>query len=373
MKVFISAGEASGDALGAHLIDAMARKEPELYCAGMGGPMMRARGFEAHRDANEVGVVGLIEILRHLPRLFRLVDALAARAIEMKPDVAVLIDVPDFNIRLAKRLRAAGIKVVFYVGPSVWAWRPGRAKRYARSIDRLLVLFPFELPVWQASGVDVVLVGHPLIDELPAPLAVEAEPRTVALLPGSRNGEIERHLDTMLEVAARLRASGVADRFVLPVAPSLDASQLAARVDRSAAKDSVELVLSADGAARRASIARARLALVASGTATLETALVGRPQVIVYRVSWLTWHLIRPFVRVAFLGIVNLIAGREIAPELLQADFRAAKLEAAARRLLMDEAAYREALAGLDLVRAGLGHGGAAERAAAAVLEVAAR
>jgi lipid-A-disaccharide synthase len=371
VRIFVSAGEASGDALGAHLLDALSARVPELSAFGLGGPMMTARGFDARHDAGEVGVVGLVEILRHLPRLFRLVDALAALAIAERPDVAVLIDVPDFNIRLAERLHAAGIPVVFYVGPSVWAWRPGRARRYARHIDRLLVLFPFELPIWQRAGVDVVCVGHPLIDELPAPRPTPPEAaRTVTLMPGSRRGELERHLGTLLEAAALLVARGQADRFVLPVAPTLDAEVVRAEVERSPAAGRVELVLSpaGDPTARRRAIESSAVAMVASGTATLEVALLGRPQVVVYRVSWLTWCLIRPLVRVAFLGLVNLIAGREVAPELLQGRFRASQVADAVGRLLADAEARAIAVRATEEIRGRLGDAGAAARAAEAVI-----
>lgn len=366
MKLFISAGEASGDALGARLLEALLAKEPDLETFGMGGALMTDLGFRAIRDAGEVGVVGLVEVIRHLPRLFRLKDALADAAIAEGPDLAVLIDVPDFNIRLAKRLKQAGIPVVFYVGPSVWAWRPGRAARYARWIDKLLVLFPFERPIWQAAGVDVECVGHPLLDEIPA-FAPSPDPpsRTIALLPGSRRSEVRRHLDTMLAAAARLKAESVADRFVIPVAPSLDAAAIAEAVERSDAKGAVQLVTGGAGP-RRQAIAAADLALVASGTATLETALIGRPQVVCYRVSWLSWLIGRPFVKVRFLGLVNLIAGSEVAPELLQGNFTAPRLVAAAREVLEGPAQQ----AGNAEVRAALGAGRAAERAAAAVLEV---
>lgn len=377
MKLFISAGEASGDALGAHLLRALREREPGLEAFGMGGPLMAASGFRKLRDANEIGVVGLVEVLRHLPRLFRLVSELAEAAIAERPDAAVLVDVPDFNIRLARKLTEAGIPVIFYVGPSVWAWRPGRVRRYAPWMKRLLVLFPFEVPIWQRAGVDVVCVGHPLLDELPAPIADARQlaldgARTVALLPGSRRSEIRRHLATLLEAAALLAERKIAQRFVLPVAPTLDAAKIAEEVERSPARELVTLVAAPDGdpRPRREAIARSELALVASGTATLETALVGRPQVIFYRVSWLSWILGKPFVRVSFMGLVNLIAGREIAPELLQGRFDARRLADAAARLLADAAARRDAIEGIAAVRDVLGEPGAAARAADAVLEV---
>lgn len=370
MRIFISAGESSGDALGAALLEALERRVPALDAFGMGGARMVAGGFRAIRAASEVGVVGLVEVLRHLPRLVRLCRSLAAAAIAGRPDVAVLIDVPDFNLRLARHLKRAGIPVVFYVGPSVWAWRAHRTRVFAPWVDRMLVLFPFEVRPWADAGVDVVCVGHPLADELPRPLPEPASTtRQVALLPGSRRGEIERHLGPMLEAAALLRARKLADRFVLPVAPDLDPALLRAQLARSPVGDAVALVTqdAGDPGPRRQALADSTLALVASGTATLETALAGRPQVIVYRVSWLTYAIARLLAKVRFLGLPNLIAGREVAPELLQQKFTPGHLADAAARLLGDVAARRQVLAAYEEIRRNLGAQGAAERAAEAV------
>jgi lipid-A-disaccharide synthase len=204
------------------LLDGLREANPEVETLGMGGPRMKAAGFHALRDSGELNVMGLVEVLRHLPRLLALKDALADAAIEAQPDVAVLIDAPDFHIRLAKRLKAAGIPVVFYVGPSVWAGRPRRVKHYQPWIDRLLVLFPFEEPIWKAADVDVQCVGHPLVDEVPEAASTELqESKTVALLPGSRLPEIRRHLGITLEAGKRLVDEDVVERFVLPVAPTL--------------------------------------------------------------------------------------------------------------------------------------------------------
>jgi lipid-A-disaccharide synthase len=374
VKVFISAGEASGDALGASLQEALQTLAPGVETYGLGGPRMVAGGFRALRDARELSVMGLFEVLRHLPRLFRLRDALAAAALADRPDVAVLVDAPDFNIRLAEKLHAAGIPVLFYVGPSVWAWRPGRVKRYRPHIDKLLVLFPFEVPIWQAAGVDVECVGHPLVEEVPEPApAALVEAKTVALLPGSRRGEIRRHLALMLEAARRLVAEAGVERFVLPVAPTLDAAWLAEYVQQAGLTDRVELVEDPAGPGRRAAIARAAAALVVSGTATLETALVGRPQVIFYRVHWLTYAIGRRLMRVRHFGLPNIILGREVATELLQGELTPERLAAEAKRLLVEPAARAAALEACRSVRAALPPAGAGLRAARAVLALAGR
>jgi lipid-A-disaccharide synthase len=370
LKIFVSAGEASGDALGASLIRALKTKREGLSFFGMGGRDMVAEGFIQHRDASEVGVVGLVEVIRHLPRLFRLKAELASIAIEAKPDVAVLIDVPDFNVRLAKVLRRAGIPVVFYVGPSVWAWRRGRARSFARVIDRLLVLFPFETAVWNEVGVDTVCVGHPLVDQvrpIEDPDRGGSHPKTIALLPGSRRSELDRLLPVMLDAAAEL-ASDV-DDFVLPAAPTVDVESLRTRIDAHPIGARVRIVLgSADE--RRHAIAGARLAIVASGTATLETALLGLPQIIVYRVNPLTFWIAKMMTKLRHLGLPNIIAGREIAPELLQGKLTVESLVAQARVLLAEGDARARAIAATRELRTRLGDGGAAERAAEAVLSL---
>ncbi|MBI2377514.1 MAG: lipid-A-disaccharide synthase [Deltaproteobacteria bacterium] len=368
MRVFLSAGEASGDALGAALLGAFADKGISVQGFGMGGPLLRAAGLEVWRDAHEVAVFGLVEVLGHLPRLFRLVGELATRAIAQRPDVAILIDVPDFHVRLAKRLTAAGIPVVTYVGPSVWAWRSGRARRYAPHLRRLLVLFPFELPVWQAAGVDVVCVGHPLADEIQEALPwALSEPKTVTLLPGSRRSEIARVLEPMLGAARQLRSSGDANRFLLPVAPGLDRSLVEDPVARSGLP--IELVDGTSVAARRDAVGRASAAMLASGTISLEVALLGRPQVLTYRVHPLTWRIARPMIKLEHVGLANLVAGTGIAPELLQNELTAERLAEETRRVLRPEG-REQALLGIARVRERLGPPGAAGRAADAVLEV---
>ena len=370
LRIFVSAGEASGDALGASLMRALKARRDGLSFYGMGGREMVAEGLTKHRDASEVAVVGLVEVIRHLPRLFRLKAELASIAIEGKPDVAVLIDVPDFNVRLAGVLRRAGIPVVFYVGPSVWAWRRGRVNAFKRVIDRLLVLFPFETPVWTEAGVDAICVGHPLVDQVrPIDHSDQgaSKSKTIALLPGSRKSELDRLLAVMLDAAQRLAEEGAADSFVLPVAPTLDASQLADRIVSHPIGPRVQLI-TGDAEARRAAIADVRLAIVASGTASLETALMGLPQIIVYRVNALTFWLAKMMTKLRHLGLPNIIAGREVAPELLQGRLTAENLAAQAKVLLADGAERQRALEGAREIRAKLGDQGAAERAAEAVL-----
>lgn len=364
MKLFVSAGEASGDSLGAALLTALSRSV-SVEATGMGGELMVKTGcFQPVADAHQVGVVGFSEVLKHLPRLFRLVDELAERAAASKPDIAVLIDLPDFHLRLARKLKAHGIPVVFYVAPSVWAWRPWRATAFAEVADEMLVLFPFEVPAWQAAGVLVEQVGHPLLDLIPRPApAAEAQAKTLALMPGSRRSELERHWPVMRAVAERLIGEGRVQRVIIPAAPGVDAAQFV-----SPESGSTFEVITGELDARMKAVARAQLVIVASGTATLEVGLIGRPQIVVYRVAPLSYAIGRSLARVAHLGLVNLLAEREVAPELLQADFEPERLYRAACARLDAPDALEQAVRLSDELRLRLGAGGAAERAAAAVL-----
>lgn len=364
MRLFVSAGEASGDALGAALLRALAA-HARLEAVGMGGEAMRATGsFRAVADAHAVGVVGVAEVVKHLPRLLGLVDQLAEAAVAFRPDVAVLIDLPDFHLRLARKLHRRGIKVVFYVAPSVWAWRPWRARAFAEVASKMLVLFPFEVPAWEAAQVEVEQVGHPLIDLIPRPASVsEVAPKTLGLMPGSRRSELDRHWPIMEAAVNRLLAEARVDHVVVPIAPGVDR----ARFQGVRSAWPVELV-EGELAARCAALARARLVVVASGTATLEVALLGRPQIVVYRVSPVSYAIGRRLARVPHLGLVNLLAQRPVAPELIQDDLTEARLYAEIVRQLEDEAALSEAARISDELRLRLGHTHAAERAAQAVL-----
>lgn len=364
MKLFVSAGEASGDALGAGLLAALARRT-SVEAIGMGGEAMKKTGvFAPVAGAHEVGVVGFTEVVRHLPRLFRLVDELADRAADWRPDLAVLIDLPDFHLRLARKLRAHGVPVIFYVAPSVWAWRPWRARAFAEVAAEMLVLFPFEVPAWTAAGVAVRQVGHPLIDLIsrPTPVSV-AEPKSLVLMPGSRRSEIERHWPVLRLVAERLIEEGRIDRVIVPVAPGVEPSQFTS----GPAGGRFEIV-AGELESRLEAVARARLVIVASGTATLEVGLVGRPQVVVYRVAPLSYAIGRRLARVSHLGLVNLLADREVAPELIQDNFNPERLHAVVSSQLDDPEGVERAVRLSDELRLRLGAGGASERAAAAVL-----
>ncbi len=367
MKLLISAGEASGEMYGAQLIEALRRREPSMEFMGVGGERMRAAGCNTVVDARDVAVVGLGEVVSHLPRIWREFRLLLRAVDKQRPDAAVLIDFPDWNFRLARELHRRNIPVVYYVSPQLWAWRPGRIDLVKRYVRKMLVIFPFEVDWYRERGVDAEFVGHPLVGAS-RPQTSQAAGATsdgtavIALLPGSRRKEVAMNLPAM---AAAARLLGSAYRFVLPVPGTLDAQWVA----RVIGAHQLENVAITDDAA--AALREARAAIVASGTATLQAAVAGTPFVMVYRVSPLTWWLGRRLVNVPHFAMVNLIAGREEVPELVQRDFTAEKIVAALREIIPNGPARERMIASFAEVRDKLSAGSerpAAERAADAVL-----
>lgn len=370
MKLLISAGEASGEAYGAQLIDALRRILPDAEFFGVGGEHMRAAGCRTIVDAHEIAVVGLAEVVTHLPKIYREFRKLVRTADQQHPDAAMLIDFPDFNFRLARQLHARGIPVFYYISPQLWAWRPGRVELVRKYVRKMLVIFPFEEQFYRKRGIEVEYVGHPLAD-LPAPAVtreefarqhgLDAARPWIALLPGSRRKEVMLNLPAMLG-AAQLLGSGY--EFVLPVASTLERAWMQQQLRRS------QLAVTLTGDAR-ATLLHARAAIVASGTATVQASLMNTPFVTVYRVSALTWVLGRRLVSVPHFAMANLIAGREVVPELVQADFTAERVAETMRDLIADGPVRQQMLEGLAEVRAKLrpaaGGSSAAGRAAAIV------
>ncbi|MFP5373827.1 MAG: lipid-A-disaccharide synthase [Gammaproteobacteria bacterium] len=339
-RIALVAGEASGDQLGAGLVVALRERFPDAEFAGVGGEAMRAAGFEAWHDSGALAVMGLAEVLRHLPRLLRLRAGLARRLLAWRPDVFVGIDAPDFNLGLERRLRRAGIPTVHYVGPSVWAWRQGRAARIGRSADRVLCLFPMEPEIYARHGVDARFVGHPLADAMPlepdraaARVGIGLAPGVplLALLPGSRGGEIERLAPDFLAAAARVREAMPALRIVAPMAGPAARARferiLAAHPDAGALAPVLRIL---DGRAREAMVA-ADVVLLASGTATLEAMLAKRPMVVGYRVAPLTHALVRGLgmLKVDRYALPNVLAREDLVPELMQHECTPRNLAAA--------------------------------------------
>ena len=369
-RILISSGEASGELYGAELLEALRRRVPRLQAFGVGGDKMRAAGCELVVHARDVTVVGLAEVVSHLPGIWRRFRALLREVDRRRPTAAVLIDFPDWNLRLAAELHRRGVPVVYYVGPQVWAWRESRIEQIRRTVSKLLVIFPFETEWYRQRGVEAEYVGHPLADAtFPAAQPLRSPQTPIALLPGSRRKEIAQNLPTLLQVA---RGLGKEYQFFLPVASTIPSKWVVDRIHKLLGGDpGVNLKLESDA---RLALATARAAVVASGTATVEAALIGTPFVMVYRVSPLSWALGRRLVRVPHFAMPNLIAGRRVVPELVQSDFTADRVLTEIRKILPDGAARSEMLAGLAEVKERLGGPqdgrSAAERAADAVLGV---
>ena len=355
MRILISAGEASGEMYGAQLIEALRRaslpRKSELEFFGVGGERMRAAGCDTVVDTKDLAVVGITEILSHLPKILGCYKHLIREADRRKPDLAVVIDSPAFNWRVARQMKKRGIPTVYYVAPQFWAWRQGRVRLLRDYIDKALVIFPFEEKFYRDRGVDATFVGHPLA-ELAYPsvtradyakqLQLDPDKPWITLMPGSRVKEVRMNLPTILEAAGLL---GTAYEFLLPVAPTLDRSFLQGLMGET----KLHLVPDALPA-----LFHSRAGIVASGTATVEAAMMNLPFVMVYRVSPLTYLLGKPRVKVPRFAMVNLIAEEEVVPELVQQDFNAQNVVGRVREILDDGPARMRMLDGLARVKARL-------------------
>jgi lipid-A-disaccharide synthase len=349
VRILISAGEASGELYGALLIKALRNRDPSLEFFGVGGDRMRAAGCDTVVDAKDLAVVGISEILSHLPKIYRRFHRLIAEADKCRPDLAIVIDSPAFNWRVARQMHKRGIPVVYYVCPQFWAWRQGRVRLLRKYITKALVIFPFEEQFYRDRGVDATFVGHPLADQaLPAmdrgDYAVQhkldpAKP-WITLMPGSRVKEVSMNLPVMLESAAKL---GWGYEFLLPQAPTLDRSFLESLIGNL---PSIRLVPEALPA-----LFHSRAGIIASGTATVEAAIMGTPFVMVYRVSRLTYLLGRPRIKVSHFAMVNLIAGEQVVPELVQQDFTVEKVVATINEILPYGPARDKMIEGLASVK----------------------
>ena len=374
--IAVVAGEASGDNLGAALITALRARSPDARIIGVAGPRMRAAGCEALADAEELAVMGLTEVLRHLPRLLKLRRGLITRFTAARPDVFVGIDAPEFNLGLAARLKAQGIRTVQYVSPQVWAWRQGRVRGIGEACDRILCLLPFEPPFYERHGIAARFVGHPLADQFPmepdrgaarAGLGLPAGETVVAVLPGSRMGEVSRLAAPFAGAAAWLAARRPGLRFVAPMVNAAVRARFEAAWAQAAPGVPVQIV---DGRSRDV-LAAADVVLVASGTATLETLLSKRPMVVAYRLGAVTAFLLQRLglVKVRHFSQPNLLAGREVVPEFFQDAATPEALGAAVLDWLESPERVAPLQATFADVHAQLRRGGA-DLAAEAVLEL---
>jgi len=347
VTIGIVAGEASGDALAAALIQAVRRLRPGVRFAGIAGPKMEAAGCEVWASTEELAVRGFVEVLSHLPRLIRLRRRIARRLLQQRIPLFVGVDSPDFNLGLARWLKRKGLRTVQFVSPSVWAWRRERLQSIGRAVDRMLALFPFEPPLYDAAGIAVTYVGHPLAEQAAGPSTRKSARETLrqspttplfALLPGSRLSEIEMHARLVLDTAARIHEGRPDSRFIVPLVSRTTRDAFVEEQHRSG-HDALPLTVlyGHAGDALRA----ADVALVASGTATLQAALARCPHVIFYRVSALTARIVRRRLLVPWVGLPNVLAGRFVVPELLQDDATPGNLAQAAQNLFDDTVTRR--------------------------------
>ncbi len=343
MQLAMVAGEASGDLLASLLLEGLQHRWPDLRAAGIGGPRMAAQGFDAWWPHDKLAVRGYVEVLRHYRAISAIREALAERLLRERPAAFIGVDAPDFNLDLERRLKAAGIKTIHFICPSIWAWRSGRAKKMAASADHVLCLFPFEPELLHAHGVAATFVGHPLADAIPmqapraasrAALGLSDADTVVAVLPGSRRSEIEAIAPHFLQAVALLQRQRPALKFMLPVAPGLR-TLLEPLVAQYAAGTSLQLI---DGRSHTV-LAACDLTLIASGTATLEAALFKRPMVIGYRMHALSWQIMKRMRLQPWVGLPNILCREFVVPELLQEDCRAERLAAAVLTWLDDPAA----------------------------------
>lgn len=365
-EIMLVVGEASGDIHGANLIKALRTRDPTLKAYGVAGEQLGQTDFEALFSVSKLTGMGFVELAGNLGNVWRAYRLLRRTLRQRKPNLLILVDFPEFNLRLAKLAKALHIPVLYYVSPQIWAWRRGRVRQIARWVDQMAVVFPFEVSFYESHGVKVVFVGHPLLDAVHVKedretvlsrLGLDPAKPTIALLPGSRHREVFYHLPVMLEASARL-SSEREIQFLVVRADTVDAGELRSMVTR------VNLKMPVIDQARYDAVNASDLVWTASGTATLETALLRKPMIIVYRLSWLTYCLARLLVRVDHIGMVNLIAGERLAPELVQADLTAQRLIEESRTLLDNQPARSQIIEKLSELREKLGPSGAADRVA---------
>ena len=366
MKLTVVAGEASGDLHASEVIRELRKLDRSLEVSGIGGDLLAREGVKLVHHAGEMGIVGFFNVMKHLPMFRRIFRDLVQHIEQERPDAVLLVDYPGFNLRVAKRCRELGVKVAYYISPQLWAWRQGRVRQIAATVDRMLVVFPFEEEFYRRHNVPVRYVGHPLIEQLNG---VKRPPRRetlrVALLPGSRRGEVNSLLPAMLDAVTILRREREVDAYIIQ-APTIERDELESMVK---AKGIDVPILPHD---RGEGVAAADISLSASGTATLESAVLGTPVVVMYRLSRLNYWLGKMVVRLPYFSLVNIVAGKQIVPELIQSEVNGERIATEVRRMI-EPAAYEQLTSELAAVRTALGGPGASSRAAAEIHEMVTR
>ncbi|MCX5875077.1 MAG: lipid-A-disaccharide synthase [Deltaproteobacteria bacterium] len=375
LQIMLVAGEASGDMHGAKLVAAMREQDPALTVCGIGGPALAAQGMEILYDSSQLAVVGIVEVISHFRFIREAMHALEKRLREQPPRLLILIDYPDFNLILAKKAKRLGIPVFYYISPQVWAWRSGRVKTIKKLVDRMAVILPFEKDFYQKRGMEVEYVGHPLMDTVHATrprteflqsLGIAPDSQVIGILPGSRKREIAGMLPVFLAAAKLMQTQLIKPVFLLPLAPTLSKDDLLAH---GLAEAGVEVRVIREN--RYDLMSACDAVMAASGTVSMELAILNVPMVISYRVSPLTYFLGRRLIKVQYASLVNLVAGREVVPELLQDEAMPEKIATATARLITNQTERAAMLAGLADLRERLGGAGASVRAARLALGLA--
>ncbi|KPJ59335.1 MAG: lipid-A-disaccharide synthase [Deltaproteobacteria bacterium DG_8] len=372
-RILIAAGEASGDLHASCLVKAMLELEPNLQFYGMGGEKLREAGVHIIFDISNLSVMGITEVIRHLGHLYHVFKWLEKSLKNDRPDLIILIDYPDFNLRLAKVAKGYNVPVLYYISPQIWAWRTNRIKKIGKLIDKMIVVFPFELSLYEKEGIDVSFVGHPLLDivkvnkskeENIKRFGLDEQKTTIGLLPGSRLSEVKRLLPPMVGAAQQLSERFGNLQFILPIAPGLKKEEIVKLTENS--KVAITVV---DNNIYEV-IDISYLLIVASGTATLETAFLSTPMVIIYKMSPLSYLIGRKLVKVPYIGMANIIAGKKVVPELIQDEATAERLTSEVTHMLKDSLYHQSICEELTFIKKKLGDPGASKRAAQIALEM---
>ena len=369
----ILSGETSGDAHAAEFVEQLKLEQPDIELSGMGGQAMREAGVDIFFDSSTIAVVGLVEVLHHWGDIKKAMTIVKRQLDATRPDLLVLVDYPEFNLKMARHARQSGIKVLFYISPQVWAWRPKRIHKIGSLIDHMAVIFRFEKQLYEDAGIPVSFVGHPLVDKIKsdgdtqaarAKLGISATAKVIGLFPGSRQSEIARLLPVLLATAQRMQERDPALRFLLPVAPGLDYEVIA----RQVASSGLDIVVTGDELYDVISSCDA--IATCSGTVTLEIALLNVPMCILYKISWLSYLVLRRLVRIPHIGLANIVADRPVAREFFQRDVNPQTLSGELFELIENQQYRKQVKAGLTRVRENLGAGDGARRMAQLVLSL---
>tara|TARA_R110000868_G_scaffold84822_6_gene238974 strand:+ start:50422 stop:51558 length:1137 start_codon:yes stop_codon:yes gene_type:complete len=372
-KIMLIAGEASGEEHGASLVKAISSKSSNIIFTGIGGREMRAAGVDTFADCAELAVMGFTDVIGHLPTIIKIFKATVEHIKQQKPDLLILIDYPGFNLRLAKKAKQLGVKVLFYISPQVWAWRQGRVKSIAKVVDHMAVIFPFEVDFYSKANIPVTYVGHPLTHSVKSNLTTEqarekfgiaTTNKVVGLLPGSRNREIQRLLPTILESARLIKLRVPNTQFIMPLASTIDKETIQTYLKRYAVD--VKIVEGDNYNVMQACDAL----ITSSGTATLEAALMTTPMVIIYKVPFVTGLIMRHLIKIKHVGLANIVAGKNAVPELLQERAKPKYISQAIIKMLTDAQYQQQIVADLTEVKTNLGHEDGSENVAKIALNM---